>query len=109
MEYGRELVMAVQFYFGNTWVGDQSLKDIFRRLYGISNQKRLFVADMGYWDGQMWRWVFRWRRNFMQWELELFEQLTSCLPQNPIVGGEEDSVLWKYDSSGSYSVKSFML
>ena len=60
---------------------------------------------MGVWDGQGWRWVFRWRRNFMQWEKELFESFCGILPLNPIMDGEEDSMVW--NNSDSFSIKSF--
>ena len=29
----------------------------------------------------------------MQWEQELFEQLISYLPQNPVMDGEEDTII----------------
>ena len=91
------------------WIGEVSLKTKFPRLYAISNQKHSLILDMGYWDGQVWCWTFRWRREFLQWERDLFEQLLNMLGSHPLVEGIEDSIQWKFDSSGSFTVKSFVL
>ena len=80
-------------------MGDVSFKGIFPRLYLISNQQSNYISDMGYWDGQVCRWMFRWRRNFMNWERELFEQLVSIFPQNPAKDGEDDKLIWNFDDS----------
>ena len=45
----------------------------------------------------------------MQWEKELFEEFQATIPLNPFMDGGEDSIIWKYDSSGSFSIKSFTL
>ena len=52
-------------FWEHKWVGDLILKDAFPRLYNISNQKRTLIMDMGFWDGQQWRWTFNRRRDFM--------------------------------------------
>ena len=45
----------------------------------------------------------------MQWEKELFEDFQATIPLNPFMDGGEDSIIWKYDSSGSFPIKSFTL
>ena len=42
-------------FWEHMWVGEQTLKNRFFRLYRISNQKRLFLNDTGFWNGQTWR------------------------------------------------------
>ena len=36
-----------------------------------------------------------------------FDTFCGVLPQNLLVDGEEDSFVWKFENSGSFSVKSF--
>ena len=45
----------------------------------------------------------------MQWEKELHETFYGVLPLNPVSDSEVDSMVWKYDNSGSFSVKSFTM
>ena len=31
------------------------------------------------------------------------------LPKNPIMDGKEDSIIWNFDNTGTFSIKSFSL
>ena len=75
----------------------------------MSNQKRSFICDMGVWDRETWRWTFCWRRNFLLWEQDLFQQLLDCLPQSPFMDGEEDAYIWKFGNNGVFSIISSIL
>ncbi|MCH82343.1 LINE-1 reverse transcriptase like, partial [Trifolium medium] len=63
-------------FWTDIWLGNQSLRQRFPRMYGISTQKENTIKNMGRWDGNTWRWELHWRRNFFEWEepikLELF-------------------------------------
>ena len=43
----------------------------------------------------------------MQWEEEIYEAFYLDLPLNPIEDGVVDSMVWKFDNSRSFSIKSF--
>ena len=45
----------------------------------------------------------------MQWEKETFDSICAELPQNPILDGKEDSMVWNFDNSRIFSVRSFSL
>ena len=62
---------------------------------------------MGFWDGNTWRWAFSKRRDFLQWEFDLFEQFLSLLQQHGLKHGEDDQIAWRYHSSGVFSTKAF--
>jgi hypothetical protein len=62
-------------------VGNTSLKDLFPRLFQVSEQKECFVRDVGRWDGPNWRCDFKWRWNLFVWEEELVGNLKNLLNQ----------------------------
>ena len=45
----------------------------------------------------------------MQWEKEIYEAFCGVLRLNPVLDGEVDSMVQKYDNSGSFSIKSFTM
>lgn len=45
----------------------------------------------------------------MQWEKEIHEIFCGVLPRNPIMDGEEDSMVWNFDNPSTFSVKSFTM
>ena len=45
----------------------------------------------------------------MQWEEEIYEAFYLDLPLNPIEDGVVDSMVWKFDNSRSFSIKSFTM
>lgn len=58
-------VHAVNFW-GDIWIGDSSLKELFPRLHSISNNK-----NMGDWQQDGWRWkiLSSWEEKKMQFDL----------------------------------------
>lgn len=50
------------------WFGDTPLKIVFPRLHSLACDKHCYIAELGRWDGDVWRWCWQWRRNFFQWE-----------------------------------------
>lgn len=57
-------------FWYEAWFGETSMKDEFPRLFSLSEDKSARVADLGYWDGEVWRWDWKWRRGFFAWEEE---------------------------------------
>ena len=88
-------------FWEHIWIGQTPLKEQFPRLYQISNQKENFIIDMGFFDGQHWCWSFSWRREFLQWEMELFEQLQTLSQQQHEPQPEEnDNIAWRHHALG---------
>ena len=94
-------------FWEHCWIGDKELKEAFSQLYNISNQLKSLIIDMGFWDGRMWRWSFSWRRDFFQWEEQLFERFITILEQHSLKQDIEDAFSWRFDPSGSFSSKFF--
>lgn len=56
---------------------------------------------MGKREGGTWVWVFTWRRNFFDWEVEQKEELDdTILPASPEKEGDD---LWEWTREGSIS------
>ena len=96
----------ISFWWDN-WARDSKLKDVFPSLFRIAAHKFATMADL--WGGQGDRggcWNVHFRRSFQDWELEEathFLELISMLK----VQEREDSLVWKNDGRGKFSVKSY--
>jgi len=62
-------------------VGDRPLKELFTRLYSVSDSKEMVVSEMGDWISKENRkefiWMLSWRRGLFVWEQGLKRQLVS--------------------------------
>ena len=96
-------------FWCDLWIGDSTLKSRYARLFSISTQKEDLVAQMGYWQNHRWYWRFNWRRNLFSWEQNMIQDLLNDINQHSFIEGLDDALLWKFDSSGIFSVKSFSL
>jgi hypothetical protein len=86
------------------WIGNSSLKDLFPRLYSISNKKEAIVADLwGMAEGVKWNMV--WRRRLFDWEQTHVEELMTVL-QPIVLTAQEDKWSWILELDGDFSVKS---
>nr|XP_029148271.1 uncharacterized protein LOC112742312 [Arachis hypogaea] len=95
-------------FWEDVWLRGGSLKDLFPRLFSVSNQRGSVIGDCGFWDGIEWRWNFQWRRQLFQWELDLLNQLHETLRLVNLVYDKEDKVVWKFDKHGVFSTNSFV-
>ena len=48
-------------FWSDQCAAEDSLKELFLRLFSISMQQNMPIVKMGVWDGVMWRWNFEWR------------------------------------------------
>ena len=61
----------------NLCIGDEKLKEKFRRLFALSMQKIvLIIAECGFWDGALWVWNFH---RDVPWELNLLDELNKII------------------------------
>jgi len=66
--------------FWNTkWRGDMMFREKYPRLFAISNQKELKVAEMWLVRDSSANWNFKWRRRLFVWEEELLNNLLNDL------------------------------
>lgn len=71
----------------------------------MSIDKILMVANMGWWDGDLWRWRWRWRRNLFSWEEELMDLFTDTMKGAFIFRELVDEWIWKVGNDKVYTVK----
>lgn len=66
------------------------------------------IHDLGVWDGNTWSWNLTWRRPFFQWELPMVNELLNLIASKSPTNTWNDIITRNGDSSGIYTVKSFM-
>jgi hypothetical protein len=91
-------------FWEELWVGNQPLCDRFPRLYSISIQREVMVSNMGSWIDNAWRWDFRWRRRFFDWETDVARQLEQVVEQF-IPSQAADCWKWRYNGDDGFTVK----
>jgi hypothetical protein len=96
------------YFWDEIWIGDQSLRAKFPRLYGMSEQKHGLIHEMGSLIDGRWQWDFVWRRNRFYWEEEQFREFTEIIA--PFVPTDNsDRWLWLGDGIQGFTVKSAFL
>jgi hypothetical protein len=88
---------SVRFWEDN-WIGSSSLAIQYWELYCLVNEQNKIIAEL--WDGENLRCTFRRCvdvRIFNMWEEVV--SIASAL----VLNGEEDELIWKFQSSGVYS------
>lgn len=93
-------------FWNDLWVGTTSLKDLFPRLFQMSNRKEGMVNELGSWRGEQWVWQWGWRLPFFAWEEDMFRDFQEVLVQVAPLKNGADSWCWKPDSCNGFSVKS---
>ena len=93
-------------FWEDVWLQNSNLRELFPRLFSLSNQKEYFVGDCGFWDGVEWIWNFQWRRMLFQWELGFLDELNSLLATVKLNRYSNDRIIWKFDKKGIFSVGS---
>lgn len=92
-------------FWDGWWSGDQALKEVFPRLYQLSLKKEGTVAEMGSWEGGIWRWKLDWRRDLREWEKEGETNLLNFLSNFVLREDLPDRWRWRGRSGDSYTVK----
>ncbi|PNX87107.1 ribonuclease H, partial [Trifolium pratense] len=91
-------------FWTDKWVGEFSLREKFPRLFSISLQKNVSVADV--WDASgIEIWTLVWRRRLFVWENTLLDELLLMLNQISL-SADDDQWVWRPEIGGCFSVKS---
>ncbi|PNX59297.1 putative TIR-NBS-LRR resistance protein, partial [Trifolium pratense] len=95
-------------FWNEVWIGNQSLRQRFPRLFGISSQQNDVIKDMGRMMDGRWHWEFTWRRERFVWEEEHYGQFVEILaPFIPVEAN--DRWLWLGDGIQGFTVNSAYL
>jgi len=98
-------VSSVKFW-KDPWVLSEPLKVTFGSLFGVSTQKNEIIANMGWFEGNIWRWTLAWQRELLSEEVTQLQSLHDLLQQHHPVRDERDGVHWS--SNRGFSVKNLM-
>jgi len=49
-------------FWQDTWADVKPLKVVFPMLYALSLQQSELIANMGWFEGPLWRWMLAWKR-----------------------------------------------
>ncbi|XP_019459903.1 PREDICTED: uncharacterized protein LOC109359661 [Lupinus angustifolius] len=91
------------------WVGNHSLKEVFPRLFTLALNREAFVADCGDWCDDVWKWEVVWRRDLLDREKNIIENLYALIQNHSCKRAIADSWGWSLDASGRYTIKSAYL
>ncbi|GAU10885.1 hypothetical protein TSUD_425050, partial [Trifolium subterraneum] len=92
-------------FWNEIWIGDQSLRQRFPRLFGISLQKQEVIQNLGSLTEGRWQWELLWRRDRFQWEEDQYREFVDVIaPFAPV--DNHDRWLWLGDGIQGFTVKS---
>jgi len=93
-------------FWQDTWAGERPLKVLFPMLFSLSMQKYDLIANMGWFEGQTWRWTLAWAREMDIVEQEQLDALQTLLQHTQPQRGVNDQALWK--GKASFSTKALI-
>ena len=88
------------------WLGFGSLKENHNRLFCNSAQQEEPIINMGRWVEGEWKWEFRWRRLWFEWEKDLLTTFLQVLENVKIDPNSSDTWVWTADPENIFTVKS---
>lgn len=102
----RELGRGTRIKFWeDVWCSQNKLKDLFPRLYSISEDKDKVIEQLGSGLDENWVWSFNWRRYLFVWEQEVMSEFMDTTRVLGPMGTQNDVWEWVLEGSKTYSVK----
>ena len=92
-------------FWHDKWCDLDPLKSVFPRLFSISTQQHMFIAQMGSWIEGSWEWSLTWRRRLYDWELQDTARLSQIIQHNQPTN-DSDTLIWRATGNSSFHVKS---
>ncbi|XP_060216840.1 uncharacterized protein LOC132644271 [Lycium barbarum] len=87
-------------FWDDKWIGHEPLKQLYPDLYTLCLQQQATVAEL--WTGQGWN--LHLRRHLNDWEMERIAAFYSTVDQFNNLTGERDTMVWKIDNKGLFTV-----
>lgn len=94
-------------FWNDVWLDNQSLSLAQPRLFSLSNQKNLVIADIISPSANGHDWNLTFRKDLFDWEIDLLGPLVSNLEEIFISKSFPNKRVWILVSSGVFSCKSF--
>ncbi|EOY23054.1 Uncharacterized protein TCM_015057 [Theobroma cacao] len=76
-------------------------------MYALAVKKSGKVAEFGIWEDGRWAWNVQFRRQLFDWEVEQWEQFHDNFKEFHFCKDFKDEHVWKRETSGNYTTKSF--
>ncbi|KAF1860790.1 hypothetical protein Lal_00000203 [Lupinus albus] len=76
------------------------------QLFNLNNLHNGSISEFGKWVEGNWVWNFNWRRQFFNWELELYNSFLNDLKHSALQADKSDTWEWQHNQSKKYTVKS---
>ena len=70
-------------------------------------KKTEIVSEFGAWVDECWQWSVNLRRSLSNWEIFQGNEFFNLINATTLSRERQDKIIWKPDSHGVYSVKSF--
>ncbi|KAF1877282.1 hypothetical protein Lal_00012053, partial [Lupinus albus] len=96
-------------FWHDIWVGNQSLKLVFPRLFRLASNNQSRVCDNGVWRDDVWKWDIVWRRSLFGRDESLAKNLYDLIHNHSCKRSSLDRWRWSLDASGDYVVKTAYL
>ncbi|KAL4346365.1 hypothetical protein GQ457_17G012800 [Hibiscus cannabinus] len=94
-------------FWDDVWIGSNSLKVAYPRIYALSSRKEGKVVEFGSKLNGFWEWNIPLRRRLFDWEIETWERFINALDVASRSLESKDCLRWSGSSSGHYRPKSF--
>ena len=91
-------------FWEDLWFGNTTLQHAYPRLYKISSQQKEVIHNMGWFEGDVWRWVLAWKRVLNMEESREEESMHSILQQHSPTTAGRDQLAW--DLGNNFTVRS---
>ena len=89
------------FFGRDKWIGQDCLNTVFPDLFSFCTNPEAKISEI--WSRQGWNLTFR--RNLNDWEVDRIAELLLKLGEFTGLTTEADSIRWKHDSDGKFSVR----
>ncbi|MCI45923.1 receptor-like kinase, partial [Trifolium medium] len=93
------------FFWIDPWLGGVPLSVKYRRLFDLSTNKSISVAEMSELGWEARGAVWQWRRQLWAWEEEMLGECWNLLYDFVLQPNISDYWLWRHDTGGGYSVR----
>ena len=97
---------TVRFWI-DTWAGEKPLKSVYPMLFRLSSQQQECIANMGWFEGLLWRWALSWKQELTLDDQVYLTQLQGVLQMYHPVRDRGDRILWCRKTS--FSARALLL